>query len=418
MRRLSAATQLQRRAVVVLAAVLAGTLAVAAGHTALAHRSARYGAPVALAAVRQSSTVTPSPPTPVSGTSGSGTSDPGTSAPGTTTGEGPPPLRIGPPGITARSTPAPAVRQGSAGQGSPGPFNITGHVEAAIDGWFRSLVTEALDSVLSLLGHTLLATPDVTATSQISQLWRMTEGIADAFLVLFVLAGGAIVMTHETLQSRTALGDILPRVVVAAVAVNASLGLASLAITTADALSLAVLGQGVTATGAGVVLRRLLLGSLSSGGNFVVILGLVVAVLAVVLLGTYMVRLAMVAILVVAAPICLVCHALPQTESLAKLWWRAFAATLMVQVAQSLVLVTALRALLTTAGTSNLGVPSSGGAIRLLICACLCWVMVKIPSWASRIVFSRSSGRGGVTRVVRDVVVYKGAKALVGGAAL
>ena len=34
----------------------------------------------------------------------------------------------------------------------------------------------------------------------------MTEGIADAFLVLFVLVGGAIVMGHETVQTRTATG--------------------------------------------------------------------------------------------------------------------------------------------------------------------------------------------------------------------
>ena len=77
-------------------------------------------------------------------------------------------------------------------QPSPGLFDITGHIEAAIDDWFRSLVTDALDPVLTLLGHTLLATPNVTAQSRVGQLWRMTEGIADAFLVLFVLAGAAI----------------------------------------------------------------------------------------------------------------------------------------------------------------------------------------------------------------------------------
>ncbi len=46
---------------------------------------------------------------------------------------------------------------------SPGLFDITGHITAAIDSWFSDLVTSALDPVLNVLGHTLLATPDVTA---------------------------------------------------------------------------------------------------------------------------------------------------------------------------------------------------------------------------------------------------------------
>ena len=301
---------------------------------------------------------------------------------------------------------------------TPGLFDITGHIAAAIDDWFRSLVTDALDPVLTLLGHTLLATPNVTAQSRVGQLWRMAEGIADAFLVLFVLAGGAIVMGHETLQTRTALRDILPRIVVAAVAVNASLGLAGLAITTADSLSAALLGQGVDAANAAVVLRQLVLGSLASGGIFVVLLGGVVAVLAVVLLATYVVRLALVILLVVAAPICLVCHALPQTEGLAQLWWRAFPGTLAVQVAQSLVLITALRVFLATGGPANLGIASVGGVVDLLVSACLCWVLVKIPGWVSRVVFSGSRGRGGIGRVVRDVIIYKGAKALAAGVGL
>ena len=366
----------------------------------------------------------PTGSTGASGASGSGTPAVGTSGSATsslgTAGDGPPPLQVGPTGTTAPSTPAPGSGGTVSGgtQPSPGFFDITGHIEAAIDDWFRSLVTDALEPVLTLLGHTLLATPNVTAQSRIGGLWRMAEGIADAFLVLFVLAGGAIVMGHETLQTRTALRDVLPRIVVAAVTVNASLGLAGLAISVADSLSAALLGQGVDAANAAVVLRQLVLGSLASGGIFVVLLGGVVAVLAVVLLATYVCRLTLVILLVVAAPICLVCHALPQTESLAKLWWRAFVGTLAVQVAQSLVLITALRVFLASGGPATLGIASVGGVVDLLVSACLCWVLVKIPGWVSRVVFSGSRGRGGIGRVVRDVIVYKGAKALAAGVGL
>jgi hypothetical protein len=45
-------------------------------------------------------------------------------------------------------------------------------------------------------------------------------------------------------------------------------------------------------------------------------------------------------------------------------------------------------------------------------------VLIKIPSWVSRMVFSGSRGHGGMGRVVRDVIIYKGAKALAAGVGL
>ncbi|MGH9078603.1 MAG: hypothetical protein ACRDYE_00740 [Acidimicrobiales bacterium] len=333
-----------------------------------------------------------------------------------------PGIQVGPAGTTTPTAPTEGSSSSVDGSSasSPGLFDITGHIEAAIDSWFSDLVTSALDPVLTVLGQTLLATPDVTGQPRVGELWSMTQGIADACLVLFVLAGGAIVMGHETIQTRTALKDIAPRIVVAAVAANASLGLAGLAISTADSLSQAVLGQGVDPAQATVVLRQLIFGSLAGGGIFVTLLGLVVAILAVVLLATFVIRLVLVVLLIVAAPMALVCHALPQTEGLARLWWRAFFGTLAVQVAQSLVLVTALRVFLASGGPASIAVASTGGMVDLLVSACLCWVLVKIPTWVGRLVFSGGGRRrsGGATRIVRDVVVYKGIKALAAGVGL
>lgn len=399
----------RRRALLVGAGALVALLALGgAGH----HPTRSAGAATLRSPAFVLTADKTTPPTTAAPSGGSGSSSGST--------EGPPGIQVGPGGTNTPSTPAPgsggSVSGGSAP--SPGLFDITGHIEAAIDSWFRDLVTSALDPVLTLLGHTLLATPDVTAQGRVGQLWRMTEGIADALLVLFVLAGGAIVMGHETLQTRTALKDVLPRIVVAAIAVNASLSLAGVAISLADSLSQALLGQGVDSGQAAVVLHQLVLGSLASGGIFVVLIGGVVAVLAIVVLATYIVRLALVILLVVAAPICLVCHALPQTEGLAQLWWRAFCGALAVQVAQSLVLITALRVFLASGGPANLGIASTGGLVDLLVSACLCWVLVKIPSWVGRLVFSGPRHRGGVSRVVRDVLIYKGAKALAAGVGL
>lgn len=324
-------------------------------------------------------------------------------------------IQIGPVLPTPTAVPTSGAPVSTSGSGSPGLFDITGHITAAINSWFQGVVTSALTPVLALLGHTLLATPDLTGQGRIAGLCQLMAGIADSLLVLLVLAGGAIVMSYETLQTRTAAKDIAPRIVVAAVAANASLGLCGLAISLADALSEAVLGGEVNASGAGDLLTELLVGPLAGGGIFLVMLGGVVAVLAVVLLATYVIRLAVLVVLVVAAPLALVCHALPQTEGLARLWWRAFGGCLAVQLGQSLVLVTALRVFLGAGGQANLGLGSTGGLVDLLVAACLCWVLVRIPSWVGRAVFGGGS-RGGVGRIAKDAVVYKVAGALKAGA--
>ncbi|MFI9389231.1 hypothetical protein ACIG5F_49200, partial [Kutzneria sp. NPDC052558] len=64
------------------------------------------------------------------------------------------------------------------------------------------------------------------------------------------------------------------------------------------------------------------------------------------LLVTYVVRAVVTIMLVVAAPLCIACHALPQTDGVARWWWRSFAAVLAIQIAQALTLVVAIRVFL------------------------------------------------------------------------
>ncbi|MHB8452535.1 MAG: hypothetical protein ACYDAQ_19085 [Mycobacteriales bacterium] len=413
----------RRRRCFLLAAgvgVLAAGLLVAPAAAAASSAAGPTGGPAARAA-RGAATVLPAPAT---STMASPATSPATSTEGSTgasTVPSPPPggVGVGPPLPTppAPAATGPAVSGG--GASSPGFFDITGHITAAIDSWFRGLVTSALNPILTLLGHTLLATPALTGQPRIAALWGLTAGVADTTLVLLVLAGGAIVMSHETLQTRTAAKDLAPRIVVAAIAANASLALCGQGINLADALSGAVLGGGVPAPAAASVLTEVVLRSLTNGGIFLVLLGGVVAVLAIVLLATYLIRLALVVLLVIAAPLALITHALPQTEAVARLWWRGIIGCFAVQLGQSLVLVTALRVFLATGGGASLGLTSSGGLVDLLVAACLCWVLVRIPAWVARSVFGggHHGGRGGVGRTVRDVVVYKTIGAIKAGLA-
>ncbi len=325
----------------------------------------------------------------------------------------PPGVELGPAVADASASPAPSddpVVDGGADRDEPGLFDLGGRIEAAINDWFRGLVASALSPALELLGQTVLATPQVTGPGRVSELWGVSAGLANAFFVLFALIGGAVVMGHETVQTRYSAKEIAPRLVIGMIAANASLALAGMGISVANALSQGLLGQGVDPAQATARMRQLALAPLDDGGIFLVFVGLAAAVLAVVLLAVYVIRVALVVLLVAAAPLALACHALPHTDGFARLWWRALGACLGVQVAQSLVLVSAVRVFFAADGRATLGLSVGGTLVDLLVVVCLLWVLLRIPSWAGRTVFT---GRGGtVVRTVKYYVAGKAAKAV------
>lgn len=299
-------------------------------------------------------------------------------------------------------TTAPTATEASPNkEDEPGFFDVAGRARKAINDWFYDLVSSALSPMLDLLGRSVLVSPDLTGPGRTRELWGTSLGIANAAFVILVLVGGAIVMGHETVQSRYALKDIAPRLVFGFLAANMSLVVAGQCIGLANSLSRAFLGERADPEAATAGMKRLALAPLESGGIFIVLLGLVVAVLAVVLVGTYVFRVCTLVVLISAAPLFLATHALPQTEGLARLWWRAFGGCLGIQVAQSLVLVTALRVLFDTDNRAAVGL-HGGNVMDLVVVGCLLYVMVRIPSWIGRMVMS---GGRGVVATVRNVVV-------------
>ena len=99
---------------------------------------------------------------------------------------------------------APPAKGGSVGAGKashPGFFDIPGQIENAINEWFAGLVKDALNPAMVLVGRTLLSTPQIAGEAQVRSYWQLTLGVADSLLVLLVVAAGALVMSHETLQS-------------------------------------------------------------------------------------------------------------------------------------------------------------------------------------------------------------------------
>ncbi len=256
---------------------------------------------------------------------------------------------------------------------------IVDGINAAITVFFKGLVTKALNPLLDLLGNTLLSTPTLDQLPRIGELWSNSWHIMLACYGMLIMIAGIVVMTYQSVQTHYSIKEIAPRIVLGFLAAALSLFVANKAIATANALSRAVLGEGVDEDSAAKTLRNLILSSIN-GGIFVIFMQVFIAGMLVALLVTYAVRVALTMIMVAGAPLALMCHALPQTDGIARWWWRCFFGLLAVQLAQSLTLVTALRVFLDSDGFTLLG-PNKTGLVDLIVSLALMYILFKIPFW-------------------------------------
>jgi hypothetical protein len=273
-----------------------------------------------------------------------------------------------------------------------------------LDCIFGGIVTAALNPLLDLLGNTLLSTPMPDKVARIGELWTSSWQIQVAVYGLLVLIAGVLLMSYESLQTRHSVKEIAPRLVVGFLAGALSLWIATKAVQLANALAQAVVGGGLDPHEAGLTLKTLVLGSLT-GGLWILFIGLVIAIMLVVLLITYIVRVAVTILLIVGAPLALMCHALPQTEGIARWWWKAFGGCLAIQVAQSLTLITALRVILAPGGFTMFG-PTVSGLINLLVTLALLYILFKIPFWILGSV-RNGGGRSLIGSLVKGFLAYK-----------
>ncbi|MFI9387591.1 hypothetical protein ACIG5F_40805, partial [Kutzneria sp. NPDC052558] len=218
------------------------------------------------------------------------------------------------PTTTPPTTPPSTSGGGEDGCGVGDWFSDFGGCAAkAINSWFAGIVTSALHPLLDLLGQSLLSTPPLEALPQVGPLWANSWQLVLAGYAVLVLLGGILVMAHQSVQTRAGLKEILPRLLLAFCGSAMSLWAADQAIVLANALSRAVLGQDIDPAQATGALANLLLLQATVTPNlaFTVLLALAAVVLLVGLLVTYVVRAVVTIMLVVAAPLCIACHALP-----------------------------------------------------------------------------------------------------------
>jgi hypothetical protein len=268
-------------------------------------------------------------------------------------------------------------------------MDITSQVIDAINAWVQSLSEHLLRPALSAAGQLLFQTPTFDSIPEVSRTWAVVRDLTDGLFVLALLAAGVMVMASGTFESRYSAKALIPRIVLAAMAANVSLALCGALIKLDNALVSGVLGPDPGTTTFDQ-LASMVQGPHVSDQVVGSLVGLAAAILAVLLVGLYIGRDIVLVVATVLSPLALATYALPQTEEVARIWWRVFSALLFVQVIEAILVELGLELL---RHTDWLGGPTSD-LVSGLVLVTLLFLLFKIPfaayHWAFRHPLSQS----------------------------
>jgi hypothetical protein len=331
------------------------------------------------------------------------------------------------PAVPTPAVPTPAVPDPDStapGQPAPdgglscAPWDLAGCVSGTLVGIFRAVVTDVVNAALELVTDTLLQTPRPSQIPRLAELWQVSWEVAVALYGVVILVGAVIVMAHHSVQTQYGMREIAPRLVVGFIAGWLTLPLADMAVQVANAVSDALLGPpdvGGGLRGLAELAQSTLAAGAVVGGGFgaawvVLALGLMLGIGLLALLFGYVLRVVATIALIAAAPLVVMWHALPQTDGLARWWWRALGGVLGIQIVQAIVLSVAGAILLPDRDGGSLGVLglASSGWVTLLVLAVLLWVLVKIPGWMWSMIRPGGGGRRSLLgTAVRAAIVWK-----------
>ncbi|WP_435106689.1 hypothetical protein [Nocardiopsis synnemataformans] len=278
-------------------------------------------------------------------------------------------------------------------------------VSCHITSWFHGLVSDVVNPLFGWMAAKAFHTPE--PTPGVTGVWEGVSAAVNTAYALLILAAGLVIMAHHSLQAQYGAREVLPRLVVGFVASNLSLVVVRLMSDWSSELAWAFAADGVSAERAARALSERVGPFLLEATAFVVLLLLVLVVLLVVWSLVEIVRIVIVILLTVGAPLMLMFHALPQTNRIAELWWRAMTAVCVIPIAQALAFVALMRVFFEGDTQVLFGAAQilSGDAnlFDLFLLLVLVYVQIRIPFWTYRAVLSGQRGRSPVVSVAKSL---------------
>jgi hypothetical protein len=232
-------------------------------------------------------------------------------------------------------------------------------------------------------------------------------GVVDAAVAVCIVLGGYNIMIARQIGASYAdVVEFIPRIALAVMAANLCLFFLQFFLDLENALCLEVVHlfalNVLTTTMVGIFD-----GNMLSDGLLIIILAIILGVMNLLLAWQMLVRLALLFVLIVLAPLGLLCFGLPQTQGYGRLWTSTFAATLFVQFFQVVTLALGGMLISYTQTTGLLTLDT--GIVSLLVSTAVMYLVLHIPgmihNWALRPVAQAALSPGQLAgRLISTVV--------------
>ena len=214
-----------------------------------------------------------------------------------------------------------------------------------ITGFFNNLIDDVRDSIAGSVETYLLSTHDLstltprplTEEPSLQAMFHLTLAMADLLLVLVFTWAFLRSQWEHSFRAHYTLKVMLPRAMAAIAMGHFALLFGQMAIDLNNALVHAVWTQPLPGGSA----RLPWTFALANGFGqplFEVVIRLAIAVMLVIVALTYVIRFALLAVLLAVAPLASICMILPETKRFAQSWLRIFLLTVFMQFGQVLVL--------------------------------------------------------------------------------
>src|SRR3989440_8579632 len=248
---------------------------------------------------------------------------------------------------------------------------------ALVTGFFNKLISDVQQSVAGSVETYLLSTHDLSSMTPrplteepaLQAMFHLTLAMTDLLLVLvFTWAFLRSQWEHTSFRPHYTLKVILPRAMAAIAMAHFALLFGQLAIDLNNALVHAIWTQPLP----GGPARLPWMDPMTKGFGmplFQVAVRLAIVIMLVIVAFTYVVRFALLAVLLAVAPLAAICMILPETKHYAQSWLRLFVLTVFMQFGQVLVLRFA----------SMFAADFTGSPIEALYGAAVLYLLIKVP---------------------------------------
>jgi hypothetical protein len=251
---------------------------------------------------------------------------------------------------------------------------LTGVLSHLIATARADLDTELARYLFSTVDPTAAGVRPLTANPAVARLNGSLALVADVLVGVVLLYASLRTIFERSVHARYGLQVVIPRVMAALVMVHGSIYFIQMAVDLNNALATIARSLGGTLTTATLPWS----GSMSAATvsliqgsqdvfHAIFALGVVVAVVILVL--SYVIRTAMLEVLIVLAPLAALCSVLPDTRHYAFTWLRLFMVAVFMQAVQLIILRVA----------TAVGFGAGSGIAESLFALATLWIVIKVP---------------------------------------